>query len=180
MKIIINWLRSSGPFVVLVILGFFALVFSVWGLIFEKPWMNRILAAYVLLIILSIIFVLATFIKSNDKANSIGEFEKTLKGELYHFKCPSCNGIFAIKKSKGNDRKPVRMTCPDCGTMGVISPNPICTEENIPEKKSLNANFKCSSCGEGLTVWAEGTDLYKDLSVCSCPYCGKKDTMARF
>jgi len=64
--------------------------------------------------------------------------------------------------------------------MGVISPNPICTEENIPEKKSMNANFKCSSCGEGLTVWAEGTDLYKDLYVCSCPYCGEKDTMARF
>jgi predicted RNA-binding Zn-ribbon protein involved in translation (DUF1610 family) len=180
MKTIMNWLGSSWPFVILVVTGFFVLVFSVWGLVFDKPWTDRILAAYALLIILSVIFILATLIKSKGKADTIEEFEKTLKGKLYHFKCPGCNGIFAIKKSKSNDKKPVKMTCPDCGAMGIISPNPTCTEEDIPEKKSLKANFKCKRCREGLTIWAEGTDLYEELHIYSCPYCGEKDTMARF
>ncbi|GAH17075.1 unnamed protein product, partial [marine sediment metagenome] len=35
------------------------------------------------------------------------------------------------------------MTCPDCGAIGVISPNPAQIEEEIPEKKSIKANFKC-------------------------------------
>jgi len=183
MKTMINWLRCSEPFVVLTILGFFVivlLVFSVWGLIFEKPWTNHILAAYVLSVILSTVFIPIALIKFKGKTDTIEEFEKTLKGRLYHFKCPSCNGIFAIKKSKSNNKKPVKMTCPDCGAMGIISPNPVCTEEEIPEKKSLKANFKCKRCGEGLTIWAEGTDLYEELHVYSCPYCGEKDTMARF
>ena len=37
----------------------------------------------------------------------------------------------------------------------------------IPEKKSIKANFKCEVCNEGLTIWAEGTDLYNKLHVYS-------------
>ena len=64
------------------------------------------------------------------------------------------------------------MTCPDCGAIGVIPPNPIFVEEEIPEKKSLKVNFRCGVCGEGVTIWAEGTDLYKETQVYTCPFCG--------
>jgi predicted RNA-binding Zn-ribbon protein involved in translation (DUF1610 family) len=49
----------------------------------------------------------------------------------------------------------------------------------IPEKKSIKANFKCNLCGEGITVWAEGTDLFKDMYIHSCPFCGEDQTMKR-
>ena len=110
----------------------------------------------------------------------IEEFEKRLEGGLYHFKCPTCKGIFAIKKSKGNNKKPTKMTCPDCGAIGVISSSPCQIEEVIPEKKSVKANFKCNICGEGITIWAEGTDLYKNVNVYSCPFCGEKKPLTRF
>jgi predicted RNA-binding Zn-ribbon protein involved in translation (DUF1610 family) len=109
----------------------------------------------------------------------VEQFEKTLEGGLYHFKCPTCEGFFAIKKSKGDNKQYVTMTCPDCGAIGVIPPNPSSIEDEIPEKKSIKANFKCESCGEGITVWAEGTDLYKKLHVYSCPYCGEDETMRK-
>ena len=41
----------------------------------------------------------------------------------------------------------------------------------IPEKKSIGINFKCTSCGEGLTIWAEGADLKPGLCLFSCPFC---------
>jgi predicted RNA-binding Zn-ribbon protein involved in translation (DUF1610 family) len=110
---------------------------------------------------------------------TVGEFEKTLKGSLYHFKCPNCNGFFAVKKSKNDYKQPVKMTCPDCGEIGFIPFNPMFIEEEIPEKKSIKANFKCSICREGLTIWAEGTELYQDVHVYSCPFCGKEETMKR-
>ncbi|MBN2066695.1 MAG: hypothetical protein JW771_07825 [Candidatus Thermoplasmatota archaeon] len=174
-----SWLKSPGPFFILMLLGFFVFLFSVWGLMFEKTWMHYVFAAYAFLFVLCFIFLLSTFIKSKIKPVTIEEFEKSLKGGLYHFKCPSCQGIFAIKKSRCNDKKLVKMTCPDCGAMGIISPHPVRVEEVIPEKKSLKANFTCRQCGEGLTIWAEGTELYEHVLVCSCPYCGAGDNMVR-
>lgn len=179
MNMLYNWLKSSGPFILLPLLGFFVFLFSVWGLMFEKTWMYYVFAAYVLLVFLCLVFLLATFLKPKIKTVTIEEFEKSLKGGLYHFKCPSCKGIFAIKKSKRNDKKPVKMTCPDCGAMGVIPSYPFRIEEVIPEKKSLKANFTCKQCGEGLTIWAEGTELCQHVAVHSCPYCGAGNTMAR-
>ncbi len=32
-------------------------------------------------------------------------------------------------------------------------------EEEIPEIKSIKANFICNICGEGITIWAEGTEM---------------------
>jgi predicted RNA-binding Zn-ribbon protein involved in translation (DUF1610 family) len=135
-------------------------------------------------IVVVFLFLFLIFRKSRTKIvpvemDIVEEFEKTLEGGLYHFKCPTCNGYFAIKKSKGDNKQYVKMTCPDCGAIGVIPPNPATIEEVVPEKKSIKANFKCEVCNEALTVWAEGTDLYKKLQVYTCPYCGKIETMKK-
>ncbi len=122
------------------------------------------------------------YIKQNYTKKLIGnieEFKKTLKGGLNHFKCPNCKGIFAIKRSKNNNKKPIKMTCPDCGILGIIPSNPLCIEEEIPEKKSLKTNFKCLICGEEITIWAEGTDLYNNTQVFSCPFCGTKKPLKK-
>jgi len=95
-----------------------------------------------------------------------------LEGKLYHFKCPNCQGIFAIKKSSRNNKKPFTLTCPDCGTIGKISSSPPVVIEEIPEQKSENIKFKCKNCGEKVSIWAEGTDLVQDIQIYSCPYEG--------
>ncbi|MGF3555049.1 MAG: hypothetical protein ACQXXF_07280 [Thermoplasmatota archaeon] len=147
-------------------------------------WVNIFLFSYnfYLLFFLLLIFLLTVFIilkKKKEKSfiNIIKEFEKSLTGELAHFKCPVCNGIFAIKKSKGDNKKTIKLTCPDCGKIGVIPPNPVFIEEEIPEKKSSKVNFRCSYCGEGITIWAEGTNLFENIQVFSCCFCGKTNTM---
>ena len=115
--------------------------------------------------------------KSDSHEDIVEEFEKTLEGKLYHFKCPQCEGIFAIKKSKHNNKKPFTLTCPDCGTIGRISGSPPVVVEEIPEQKSENIKFKCKNCGERVSIWAEGTDLVQDVEIYSCPYCGKRQSM---
>ncbi len=175
-----NWLYSKAPYMLLVLLAFWILVFSIFDVVFDKGWQVVLILSYILIIILFFVLIL---LRANQKLNtylSIEEFEKTLKGGLYHFKCPKCSGIFAIKKTKRNDKKPVKMTCPDCGEIGFIPVNPLCVEEEIPEKKSLKANFRCNACGEGVTIWAEGTELYDHTTVLSCPFCGVKEPLQRF
>lgn len=173
-KVPIPWL-----YMLLIILGFWVLFFSFWGVIFNEDWSLIFLACYAVLIVLSFILI---FLKSKqlvDVDTTVEEFEKTLKGSLSHFKCPRCNGVFAIKKSKLNNKKHFKMTCPDCGEVAVVSPIPKLIEEEIPEKKSVNIDFKCTNCGEGVTIWAEGADLYPAVQVYSCPFCGMKKTMGR-
>ena len=174
-----RWTRESGQFVILIIFGLVAMILSIYDIMFDKGLIIAVIVAYGILIALAIILIILRFKKEEIVINTIKEFEKKLHGGLFHFKCPTCEGIFAIKKSKRNDEKPIKMTCPDCGSIGVIPPNPASIEEEIPEKKSIKANFKCVSCSEGITVWAEGTDLYKNMHVYSCPYCGQEQTMDR-
>ena len=176
-----NWFKQSWLLLILLILGFCMLLFSLYDIIFNMELIVVSLLAYAVLIIFVIILI---YIKLKRKIvpvemDVVEEFEKTLEGGLYHFKCPTCEGFFAVKKSKGDNKQYVKMTCPDCGEIGIIPPNPVSVEEEIPEKKSIKANFKCESCGEGITVWAEGTDLYKKLHVYSCPYCGLNETMIK-
>ena len=137
-------------------------------------------ALYMIFGLFLITLVIQKKIKKPKTLANLEEFEKSLRGGLFHFKCPTCKGIFALKKSKSNDEKPIKMTCPDCGAIGIITPKPKSCEEEIPEKKSIKANFKCATCGEGITVWAEGSDLYNDLCVFSCPFCGKNERLKRF
>jgi predicted RNA-binding Zn-ribbon protein involved in translation (DUF1610 family) len=169
-----NWIKSTHPFFIIILLGFFGLIFSFYDIIYEKDWMIIILSYFAVLVILTILLIILRLKKIIKTPTTVEEFEKRLEGGLYHFKCPTCNGIFAIKKSKSDNKKPVKMTCPDCGAKGVIPPYPSKIEEEIPEKKSEKVNFRCNNCGEGITVWAEGTNLNKLLDVYSCPFCGNK------
>lgn len=160
----------------LMILSFLILLVSFLDVIFDNGWIIYIFGAYafLLFLILILIFLIS---KRPTAEETVESFGKTLKGKLYHFKCPNCQGIFAIKKSKHDNKKPFSMNCPDCGEVAIISPTPRIIEEEIPEKKSVNVNFKCSNCGEGLTIWAEGTELYSNVNIHSCPYCGLKASM---
>lgn len=146
---------------------------------FQKQWITYIFLLYILQIIL-VIFLIFFRKQKQVFINPFKEFEKSITGPLFHFKCPICKGIFAIKKSRGNNKKNIKMTCPNCGKIGVVPSNPTYVEEEIPEKKSIKANFRCKTCNEGITVWAEGTDLYRNIQVFSCPFCGETDTMNRF
>jgi len=175
-----NWLYSKEVYKILVLIGFWTLIFSIFDVVFGKDWLWIIVVSYVLLIFLFIVLMLLRLNKATMIPMGVESFEKTLKGGLYHFKCPSCNGIFAIKKTRKNDKKSVKMTCPDCGEIGVIPVHPLCIEEEIPEKKSMKANFRCNTCGEGVTIWAEGTNLYDNTVVLSCPFCGVKKPLDRF
>ena len=117
----IKFLNNPGLYVLIILLGFWIMFFSIWDIIFDKGWIIIITACYVVLIVF---LAILTYIKYKYKdelvEDTISEFEKTLMGELYHFKCPNCDGFFAIKKSKSNHIKPVKMTCPDCGMIGFI------------------------------------------------------------
>jgi len=165
-------------FAAIILLSIVVLLSSLFDIVYEKQWLQIILTLYAILIIFTIVLL---FLKPTKKIVESGdiveEFEKTLKGKLYHFKCPNCNGIFAIKKSKSNNKKPFTLTCPDCGTVGKISSSPPVIVEEIPEQKSENIKFKCKSCGERVSIWAEGTDLFRNIQVYSCPYCGEKQPM---
>ena len=135
-----KWIRSSAPFSLLMLLGILVFFFSVWGVISGKDWMIYILVAYGFLLFLGVVLSVTLSKRPIPTLDSIEEFEKTLKGGLYHFKCPHCQGIFALKKSRQNNKRPVKMTCPDCGEIATIPSNPMYIWHEIPEKKSLKAN----------------------------------------
>ncbi len=167
-----TYIQTNGPLIHIGLLYFWVFLFTLYDIYFDKGWKTYLIIIYLIIILLNIILIYIRIIDTKKIYLNIEEFEKTLKGDIYHFKCPLCTGIFAIKRSKSNDKKPIKMTCPDCGIIGTIPSHPLCIEEEIPEKKSINAIFKCLICGEAITVWAEGTDLQKDIQVFSCPFCG--------
>ena len=173
--------RGTMFILLLLLIGLILLVFSIYDVLNDFGLFFITIPAYIVIVIL-IIFLMFRRLRTKIvpiEIDAVEEFEKTLEGGLYHFKCPTCNGFFAIKKSKGNNKKYVKMTCPDCGAIGVIPPKPARIEDYIPEKKSLKANFKCNICNEKLTIWAEGTELYKKLQIYTCPYCGKIESMKK-
>lgn len=175
-----SWIKSKWPFVIFILLSLCVFILTIYDTIFYMEWKIFLIASYIVLVVLIIITIIIRRKKPLRQIGSIEEFEKSLKGRLYHFKCPICNGIFAVKKSKSNDKRPVKMNCPDCGSFGFIPPNPVCIKDDIPEKKSIKANFRCIECGEGITVWAEGKDLYDNVIVYSCPFCGVEKKLDRF
>jgi len=176
----IEWFKKNSLFILIAILAFWIFVFTVYDIIFGKNWMIYLIASYIILFVLLVFTFFFLYSKKKRPLPTVDEFEKTLKGGLFHFKCQVCGGIFAIKKSRGNNKKRVKMNCPDCGAIGIIPENPSCIEEEIPEKKSIKKNFRCRNCGEGITVWAEGKDLYGDITVYSCPFCGIKKPLRKF
>ena len=38
--------------------------------------------------------------------------------------------------------------------------------------------FTCNKCGEFISIWAEGVDLFSNVQIYSCPYCGQKKSMS--
>lgn len=174
-----SFIKSRWPLIILVLLGLCVFIITIYDTIFNKEWKIYLIASYIVLIVLLILTILLRRRKPKKQIGVVEQFEKTLKGGLYHFKCPTCSGIFAIKKSKSNDKKSVKMSCPDCGVIGFIPPHPVCIKGDIPKKKSIKANFRCIYCGEGITVWAEGKELYNDMIVYSCPFCGVEKRLDR-
>lgn len=169
--------RSNLPFIGIIIFACMVLIFSLWDIIYHEKWLERIIALYGILIILCVLFLVSKEKKNLFAGTVVEDFEKSLSGKLQHFKCPSCGGLFAIKKSNLNNKKPFRLTCPDCGETGIVSSNSEKILEEIPEKKSMYKKFICEYCGEWMMVWAEGTDIIKDVQVYSCPYCGTKQDL---
>ena len=131
------------------------------------------------LVVVSILLFLLMYRCSRKQMDPVLLFERTLHGGLYHFKCPRCDGMFAVKESRKNDLRSLKLTCPDCGAIGRISSNPPRTIERIPTQKSPRVAFFCQRCGERLNIWAEGSSLVKDISIYSCPYCGSDEPMKR-
>lgn len=175
-----KWVEDSGLYALIALLGFWVMFFSIWDILFYKQWLVSIVTAYVILfLLLFIVLFYRHQMPVKTKKELVEEFEKKLKGSLHHFKCPNCMGFFAIKKSKSNDEKPVQMTCPGCGAIGILNPDSVCIEAELPERKSIGLNLQCKHCGEGVTVWAEGSEMHPTVSILTCPYCGEDKPLSK-
>jgi predicted RNA-binding Zn-ribbon protein involved in translation (DUF1610 family) len=168
--------RRAFPFILIVLSAILVLGASIWDISSNAQWSARIILLYLILVTLAALLLVS---RRNEPSPSLSteDFEAALKGQLQHFKCPSCGGIFAVKKSRHNNKKDFVLTCPDCSLVGLVPRRPMTVLEKIPEKKSRHKNFVCQNCGGALTVWAEGKDLSPVLRIYSCPYCGAKQTM---
>ena len=171
--------NGIAPLIILFTVGIFAIVYSIFDILFDIGLFFIPIIIFVVVIVLFFIFLFLEKQKKGVTFDILKDFEKKLKGGLFHYKCPTCNGIFAIKKSKKNNKKPLKLTCPDCGAFGIILPYPPVIEDVIPENKSINADFICKNCGEGITLWAEGKALYNKIFVYSCPFCGKDESLKK-
>lgn len=171
--------KDIAPFIILFIVGICTIILALVDIIYDRGWFLVTIILFIAIIFIAFVLILQKIQKRNAIVDIFRDFEKKLKGGLFHYKCPTCEGIFAIKKSKSNNKKPLKLTCPDCGAFGIISPNPPVIEDRIPETKSLNANFICNNCREGITIWAEGKNLYEKITVYSCPFCGKEEALKR-
>ncbi len=167
-------------FIFLLIFSFLVFLLSIFDILMNVNVPSLIFILYMILFGAAFIIFLLSSNRFTFKENYIKTFTKTLYGGLYHFQCPSCKGIFAIKESMYNTKGETIITCPDCGHLGKISSSPPKTIGLIPEKKSKNVLFKCLYCGESLKIWAEGTDIYPKLKVFSCPYCGREKRLKEY
>ena len=171
--------KSKLPYLLIFLFALLLFIISLWSIIYEDQWFQNILALYGVLIILTIVILFLSLKKKpSDVINAVKEFEKTLEGKLHHFKCPICKGIFALKKSKRENKKSFILTCPDCGNVGKISDTPKSIVEKIPKRKSSKKSFKCTNCGESVSIWAEGTEIFQKMKINSCPYCGEQQSMS--
>lgn len=175
-----SWLYKKTTFKLFIIIGLILLILSLVDVSLGYGLVIIYVALLIVITALAFILIFRDYQRRTSAEYSVEEFEKRLEGGLYHFKCQVCGGIFAIKKSKSNNKKMVKMTCPDCGAIGYIPSRPKVIKAVIPEEKSAKAIFKCRTCGEGLTIWAEGTTLHGDISIYTCPFCGTEKKLNRF
>lgn len=126
-------IKSKMPLVALIILICLALFFTLWDIIYEKQllqlldfifkrqMLQKILILYSILTIFAIVLIYSRTAKKSEAVSRSGrKFEKLLESKSRHLKCPNCNEIFTIKKSKGNDNRSFVITCPCCRTTGWI------------------------------------------------------------
>ncbi len=144
---------------------------QLFDFIFEREILQRILILYIIFITFLIVLIfLQTSKKFKDVLKSRRVFEKLIEDKLHYFKCPKCNEIFTIKKSKENENKPFIITCPCCGIVGRIP----------AESRSVGNKFTCKICGEQVVIWAENIKSPHNVEVFTCPYCGEKQSMKNF
>ena len=166
-------------YLVIFILSIMVFLYSIWEIIFQENFLFTSISLYLILIgLASILYYMYSYYLKRT-IDPIQIFKKTLEGGLFHFKCPQCNGYFAIKESMRKASGKTVITCPDCGKLGMINPASPIIFDAIPEKKSKDVKFKCAYCGESLKIWAEGTDLYPILKVFYCPFCGKNKPLKK-
>ena len=170
-------LHSKLPFLIMMLAGICLFITSIWDIYNDQTWLQTIVALYGIIVILTIVLLFIGVKQTPFTMNNIKEFEKSLEGKLHHFQCPNCNGLFAIKKSKRNNKQSFSLTCPDCGIVGTIPAHPQVIEATIPEKKSMKTKFQCITCGEWISLWAEGAELFHSIQIQSCPYCGNEQAM---
>ena len=129
--------KSKIPLVVLILLTCVVVFLTLWDIIYEKQllqlldfiferqMLQRMLALYGILTIFAIVLTFSRTTKKSEAYSWSGrKFEKSLESKLHHFKCPNCNGIFTIKKSKGSANRSFIIACPCCRTIGRIPSNP--------------------------------------------------------
>lgn len=172
-------MKWRWAFYFVMISGSIVFFFIIWQIIHGRDAMPLVIILYGCVFISILILFVLYYLFSPVREKRILTFEKTLKGGLYHFQCPHCHGIFAIKESMYVNKKSVLMTCPDCGYLARILPKTPVIRAAIPQKKSGNIRFQCQQCGESLRIWAEGTTIYPELKVFSCPFCGSKKQLKR-
>jgi DNA-directed RNA polymerase subunit RPC12/RpoP len=169
-----NFLILIPPFIAMILL-----VVALWDFITDQQFILPILALYAILFILTIVFL---FLRINAQPlgnNAVKLFEKSLKSSLHHFKCPHCSALFALKKSKIDNRKPFILYCPSCNTRGLISSKSTVIMERIPQVKSPRTKYQCTKCLEWITIWSEGSILQPKTEILSCPYCGSSKPLTQ-
>lgn len=173
-------LSQSRLLLRLIILGaILILLTTILDILLELQWLQSVIGIYGILLLLVIVLLFIILTQSKKPVDPISNFKKKLEGKLCHYQCPHCNGIFAIKKSKLNNNLTYSMTCPECGLLGSISPNPKKVFFQIPKTKSKSIHFRCGTCGESVTIWAEGSSVLKKVNIFSCPYCGQMHSMTQ-
>jgi len=129
-----NSVKSTIPWIAIIILTCIVLFFTLRDIVYDqqiiqlfnfimkRQTLQRIIILYCILIIFGIFLIFSRFTKNFETIiHSKKRYEKLLKNKLNHFKCPNCNGIFTIKKTKNINNKSVMITCPSCRTIGRIS-----------------------------------------------------------
>ena len=133
-----NWFKTKFPFFLILSAGFIVLFLLIYNVFYDWNLTKFFLGLIVVFILLALFLLFLRNLLVLGFEKSVEEFAKTLHGGLYHFKCPGCQGVFAVKKSKGNNNKPMKIKCPHCGLIGTIPVKSTdITEEEIPEKNLL-------------------------------------------
>ena len=129
--------KSKIPMVAMIILICLVFFFTLWDVVYEKQLielfnfilkrqlLQKIVILYSILIIFAIVLIYSRMAKKSWAVLYRGRiFDESLEDKLRHFKCPNCNRIFTIKKTKGDENRSFKITCPSCRTIGLVPSKP--------------------------------------------------------